>query len=113
MPAHIAGAVLPAVPCATKVSQRKAPGAMSAMAFMVKPVKPKVGFISGAVVSAMYSLLLIDGRPARGPMADNRGPVLHSMIGVGREEKRKFLIAEISVLYRVRRMTALSALGSM
>jgi hypothetical protein len=28
------------------VSQRKAPGAMSAMAFIVKPVKPNVGFIS-------------------------------------------------------------------
>src|SRR5215467_559492 len=36
-----------------KVSQRKAPGAMSAMAFIVKPVKPNVGFIS-TDASAMF-----------------------------------------------------------
>lgn len=34
----IDGAVLLSPPWATKVSQRKAPGAISAMAFMVKPV---------------------------------------------------------------------------
>jgi hypothetical protein len=41
-----------------KVSQRKAPGAMSAMAFIVKPVKPRVRFISAVVFSAMSILLL-------------------------------------------------------
>ena len=45
MPAHMAGAVLPAVPWITKVSQRKAPGAISAMAFIVSPVKPNVACI--------------------------------------------------------------------
>src|SRR5713226_9081136 len=48
MPIHIAGAVAPAAACPAKVSQRNAPGAMSAMAFMVNPVKPNVGFISTA-----------------------------------------------------------------
>jgi hypothetical protein len=38
------------------VSQRKAPGAMSAMAFIVNPVNPKVGVIfTSPVFSAMYS----------------------------------------------------------
>src|SRR5437667_12752594 len=46
MPIHIAGAVAPAAACPAKVSQRNAPGAMSAMAFIVSPVKPNVGFIS-------------------------------------------------------------------
>jgi hypothetical protein len=32
---------------------------MSAIAFIVKPVKPRVGFISAVVFSAMYILLLI------------------------------------------------------
>src|ERR1700756_1553997 len=48
MPAHIAGAVAPAAACPAKVSQRNAPGAMSAIAFIVNPVKPNVGFISTA-----------------------------------------------------------------
>src|SRR5579863_7522875 len=56
MPIHIAGAVAPAAPCPANVSQRKAPGAISAMAFMVKPVKPSVGFIS-AGASAIAFLL--------------------------------------------------------
>ena len=44
----------PVVAWAAKVSHRKAPGAMSAMAFIVKPVKPKVGFIlTSPVFSAM------------------------------------------------------------
>ena len=46
MPIHIDGPVAPVPACAAKVSHRNAPGAMSAMAFMVRPVKPKVGFIS-------------------------------------------------------------------
>jgi hypothetical protein len=38
------------------VSQRKAPGAMSAMAFIVNPVNPKVGVIfTSPVFSVMYS----------------------------------------------------------
>ena len=50
MPLHIAGEVAPSVAWVTKVSQRKAPGAMSAIAFIVRPVKPRVFFISTAVV---------------------------------------------------------------
>jgi len=53
MPSHMAGAVAPSVAWGRKVSQRKAPGAISAMAFIVNPVKPSVGFILGAVVSAI------------------------------------------------------------
>ena len=41
----MAGGVCPAVACMKKVSQRKAPGAMSAMAFIVNPVKPNVACI--------------------------------------------------------------------
>jgi hypothetical protein len=48
------GALTPVVAWMAKVSHRKAPGAMSAMAFIVKPVKPKVGFISTGVVSAIH-----------------------------------------------------------
>jgi hypothetical protein len=51
----MAGAVLPAVPCATKVSHRNAPGAISAIAFIVKPVRPRVAFISGADFSGTES----------------------------------------------------------
>jgi hypothetical protein len=59
MPIHIAGAVTPCRLIA-KVSQRNAPGAMSAMAFIVNPVKPKVGVIlTSPVFSAMYSPLYI------------------------------------------------------
>ena len=50
MPLHIAGEVAPSVAWVTKVSQRKAPGAMSAIAFIVRPVKPRVFFISTAVL---------------------------------------------------------------
>ena len=57
MPAHMDGAVAPAVPWATKVSQRNAPGAMSAIAFIVKPVNPRVGFIVTSGLSAIGSLL--------------------------------------------------------
>src|ERR1700687_2240386 len=56
MPIHIEGAVAPSVAWGAKVSQRKAPGAMSAMAFIVNPVNPKVGVIlTSPVFSAMYS----------------------------------------------------------
>ncbi len=47
------GAVVPAVPCCTKVSHRKAPGAMSAMAFIVRPVRPRVGFMVTSDLSAI------------------------------------------------------------
>ena len=46
MPIHIAGPVAPAADWPAKVSQRKAPGAMSAIAFIVNPVRPNVCFIS-------------------------------------------------------------------
>src|ERR1035441_3088250 len=59
MPAHIDGAVAPAVPWATKVNRRNAPGAMSAIAFIVKPVRPRVGFIVGSALSAIVSLLYV------------------------------------------------------
>src|SRR5215472_11332490 len=59
MPSHMAGAVAPAAACPAKVSQRNAPGAMSAMAFIVSPVKPNVGFIS-ADASAIEFFLLGD-----------------------------------------------------
>src|SRR5579859_1090857 len=42
----MAGPVAPAADCPANVSQRKAPGAISAIAFIVNPVKPKVCFIS-------------------------------------------------------------------
>src|SRR5579863_8150419 len=49
----MAGVVLPAVAWMKKVSQRKAPGAISAIAFAVRPVKPNVGFIVGSLFSAI------------------------------------------------------------
>src|SRR5665213_2434881 len=56
MPIHIEGAVAPSVAWGAKVSHRNAPGAMSAMAFIVNPVNPKVGVIlTSPVFSAMYS----------------------------------------------------------
>jgi hypothetical protein len=56
MPIHIEGAVEPSVAWGANVSQRNAPGAMSAMAFIVNPVNPKVGVIlTSPVFSAMYS----------------------------------------------------------
>src|SRR5579872_3669633 len=56
MPIHMAGPVVPAAACPANVSQRKAPGAMSAMAFIVNPVRSKVCFIS-LVFSAIGNLL--------------------------------------------------------
>src|SRR5579863_1596056 len=56
MPIHIEGAVDPSVACGAKASQRNAPGSISAMAFIVNPVNPKVGVIlTSPVFSAMYS----------------------------------------------------------
>src|ERR1017187_295040 len=59
MPAHMDGAVAPALPWAAKVSHKKAPGAMSAIAFIVRPVRPKVGFIVTSALSAIDCLLRI------------------------------------------------------
>ena len=57
MPNHMEGEVVPSVAWRTKVSQRKAPGAMSAIALLVSPVRPRVDFIWGAFCSAMSILL--------------------------------------------------------
>jgi hypothetical protein len=54
-PIHIEGPVTPVVAWMKKVNQRKAPGAINAMALLVSPVRPSVFFISTAGVSAMYS----------------------------------------------------------
>ena len=42
--------------CNSKVSQRKAPGAISAMALMVNPVRLRVFFISGELFSVATRL---------------------------------------------------------
>src|SRR5258708_5426515 len=49
----MAGVVFPAVAWMKKVSQRKAPGAISAIAFAVRPVKPNVACILGSLFSAI------------------------------------------------------------
>src|ERR1700730_12970209 len=56
MPIHIEGEVAPVLSWIANVSQRNAPGAISAIAFIVNPVSPRVAFISGADVSAMILL---------------------------------------------------------
>ena len=56
------GPVAPVVAWMENVSQRKAPGAMSAMAFIVRPVRPRVFCISTVptlVSSAMRNLLVV------------------------------------------------------
>src|SRR5208283_1822468 len=58
MPLHIAGDVEPVVAWTTYVSHRKAPGAMSAIAFIVRPVRPNVACILGASFSAILVLLM-------------------------------------------------------
>src|ERR1022692_5078023 len=49
MPNHMAHPAIgaPESACSWKVSQRKAPGAIRAIALTVKPVRPSVGFIVG------------------------------------------------------------------
>ncbi len=59
MPIHMEGAVAPVVAWMKKVSQRKAPGAMRAIALLVKPVKPSVACICGALFSSAMSSLLV------------------------------------------------------
>jgi hypothetical protein len=54
------------------VSQRKAPGAMRAIALLVSPVKPRVACICGAFCSAMSILLKFQFRfavPVAAPRA--------------------------------------------
>ncbi len=57
MPIHIEGAVAPVAAWITNVSQRNAPGAISAIAFIVRPVRPNVGFILTSELSAIGLLL--------------------------------------------------------
>src|SRR6185312_1530549 len=73
MPIHMDGAVAPVAACGAKVSQRNAPGAMSAMAFMVRPVRPSVACISGALsaISRPYTDVLIFSN--FGPQAETFG----------------------------------------
>src|SRR5437660_11905933 len=49
MPNHMSDPAMgaPYCDCMAYVSHRNAPGAISAMAFMVSPVRPRVGFIFG------------------------------------------------------------------
>jgi hypothetical protein len=71
------------------------------MAFMVNPVKPKVGFISGAVLSAIesFSPYLVGGYDG-GRGAGHTGVRLPYMLPTTLlKVKRKFLIVKISVLY--------------
>src|SRR5665213_2711263 len=56
------GAVAPVVAWRKKVSQRKAPGAMRAIALLVKPVRPSVACICGAFVSSAMNCLLVISR---------------------------------------------------
>ncbi|HEY7392424.1 MAG TPA: hypothetical protein VH640_28145 [Bryobacteraceae bacterium] len=70
------------------------------MAFIVNPVKPKVGFISGAVLSAIESFSPFVGGYDGGRGAGRTGVRLPYMLPTTLlKVKRKFLIAEISVLY--------------
>jgi len=50
----------PVVAWIKKVSQRKAPGAMRAIALLVNPVRPRVDFICGGFCSGMSNLLDMD-----------------------------------------------------
>jgi hypothetical protein len=86
IPIHIEGAVVPVVAWIRKVSHRNAPGAMSAMAFMVNPVKPNVAFISFVVFSAIFILLVrIIGKSwSSRPPAVRRSPKRKQICGAGR-----------------------------
>jgi hypothetical protein len=53
------GEVAPVVAWMKKVSQRKAPGAMRAIALLVKPVSPRVFCIWGADCSSAMNYLLV------------------------------------------------------
>src|ERR671934_219763 len=56
----------PVSDCGANVSHRKAPGAISAMAFIVRPVRPRVGFILGASDDKLH-LFLVGGRGEQVP----------------------------------------------
>src|ERR1017187_1790957 len=93
MPAHMDGAVAPAVPWATKVSQRKAPGAMSAMAFIVNPVRPRVGFIVTSELSAIGYLLnrfSASGGPGKSGAIDFEAPPPGSGLIFSVQSKQSF-----------------------
>src|ERR1051325_2925581 len=53
MPDHMEGPVTPVLAWMKKVSHRNAPGAMSAIAFIVRPVRPSVGCILTSLLSAI------------------------------------------------------------
>src|SRR5580698_6597831 len=98
MPIHMAGAVLPVAPWIAKVSQRNAPGAMSAIAFIVRPVRPSVAFISGAwsAISCPYLGVLIFQISGHQPRhAGSGSPILTTLT---RKEKLKILMADIDLL---------------
>jgi hypothetical protein len=83
IPIHIEGAVTPVVDWIRKVSHKNAPGAINAMAFIVSPVKPSVGFISGAVCSAILLLLNLFAETSRfsGRLAVGRISRVQLMLG--------------------------------
>src|SRR5690348_2573241 len=88
MPSHIAGAVTPVVARMKKVSQRNAPGAISTMAFIVSPVRPRVGFISTAAFSAIRVLLSCTSLVASSPLPPRTNPCLEvrfQLLPLGRE----------------------------
>lgn len=95
IPIHIEGAVAPVPPWIAKVSQRKAPGAISAIAFIVRPVRPKVAFISGALsaISCPYNHVLLSSE-----ISNHAGSGL-SIVNCSRiKGKLKFLMTEIDLL---------------
>src|SRR5580698_2695932 len=83
------GAVAPVAPWMANVSQRNAPGAIRAIAFIVRPVRPKVAFISGAVSAIRFPyfdvLLFSD-------FTERHCPVLSILPGGNLKGKLKFLM---------------------
>src|SRR5579862_4648479 len=68
MPIHIAGPVTPVDACTKNVSHKKAPGAIRAIAFIVRPVRPSVACISPVVFFSAICDDLLHGSsvPSRG-----------------------------------------------
>src|SRR2546421_192271 len=84
MPNHMSDPAIgaPVWHCGANVSHRKAPGAISAMAFMVSPVKPSVGFILGCCESSDKTHLLANqGRGEQGNVRDQRALIPHRRAG--------------------------------
>ena len=77
MPNHMAQPAIgwPYCHCCAKVSQRNAPGAISAMAFIVRPVSPKVFFIWGCCGSEDIRHLVFVRASGRGPGGDRPRPI--------------------------------------